>query len=112
MFPDLQSTNALLFVGRDSYIDFNEPTDSSSLTARRLAKGGNGVFALVIEPREFDTALAELKRQQVPTVAPEPIDLRVVWRDGTQGSAARIMSIDKSFTFGARIFVSEPTFPW
>lgn len=112
VFPDLQSTNALLFVGPDSYIDFNEPTDPSSPTARRVAKGGNGVFALVIEPREFDAALAELKRQQVPTVTPDPVELRVVWRDGTQGSAARIVSIDKSFTFGARIFVSEPTFPW
>jgi hypothetical protein len=101
-----------LFVGDDSYIDFNEPTDPQSPTARRLASAGNGAFALVLEPHDFDAAVGALQERAVPTVTREPVDLRVVWRDGTTGSAARIISLDRAFTCGARIFVSEPTFPW
>jgi catechol 2,3-dioxygenase-like lactoylglutathione lyase family enzyme len=112
VFPDLHSTNSLLFVGDDSYVDFNEPTDPQSPTARRLASSGNGAFALVLEPSDFDATVAALRERHVPTVTPDPVDLRVVWRDGTTGSAARIISLDRAFTGGARIFVSEPTFPW
>lgn len=111
-FPDLHSTNSMLFLGDDSYVDFNEPTDPQSPTARRLASSGNGAFALVLEPHDFDAAVASLRAKEVPTVTPEPVDLRVIWRDGTTGSAARIISLDRKFTCGARIFVSEPTFPW
>jgi catechol 2,3-dioxygenase-like lactoylglutathione lyase family enzyme len=112
VFPDLLSTNTLLFIGDDCYIDFNEPTDKDSPTARRLSASGNGAFALVLEPQNFDDALAALRQRGVPTVTPDAVDLRVTWPDGTTGSAARIISIDKAFTGGARIFVSEPTFPW
>jgi hypothetical protein len=36
----------------------------------------------------------------------------VRWKDGTEGSAARIVMVDRSFLDGARIFISAPTFPW
>jgi Glyoxalase/Bleomycin resistance protein/Dioxygenase superfamily len=112
VFPDLHSTNSLMPLGEDCYIDFNQPTDESSPTARRLASQGNGFFALVLEPEDFDRAVAKLAEREVPTVTAEPVELRVIWRDGTPGIAARIISLDRKFTAGARIFVSEPTFPW
>jgi hypothetical protein len=111
-FPDLGTRNRLVFAGPHGYLDFNEPTRPGVPLHKLVERQGSGVYAVVLEPENFDEYVDGLRRSGVPTVTPEPIDLRVRWKDGSEGSAARILMLDRGFVDGARIFISEPTFPW
>jgi hypothetical protein len=112
VFPDLSTTNSLVFVGPDCYLDLNEATDASSPVARQVGRRGNGQFAIVLEPDDLDAAVGTIRSRGVPTSTQAPIDLKVTWPDGRRGTAARIIAVDRDYAYGARIFLSEPTFPW
>ena len=112
VFPDLQTTNSLVFLGQESYLDLNETIGESGPIGRHVSRRGNGQFAVVLEPEDLDAAADFLASRGVPTVTPAPVELRVLWPDGRNGRAARILSIERSYLFGARVFLSEPTFPW
>jgi hypothetical protein len=111
-FPDLGTRNRLVFAGPHAYLDFNEATRPGVPLHKLVERQGSGIYAVVLEPEDFDGYVAGLREAGIPTVTPEPVDLRVRWKNGTEGSAARIVMVDRSFVDGARIFVSEPTFPW
>lgn len=111
-FPDLGVRNRLLFAGPRCYLDLNQPDNDESPMARHLARFGDGIFAVVIEPHDLDQVGADLHQRGVPLLATQPVDLRVQWRDGTHGIAARVLAVNRHFTHGARIFFSAPTFPW
>lgn len=112
VFPELRTTNTLFFLGDESYLDANESIDGRGPIAKQVADRGSGQFAIVLEPRDLDQAVAQIRQRGVPTLTPAPVELGVRWRDGTDGIAARILAIDPSYLFGARVFISEPTFPW
>jgi hypothetical protein len=111
-FPDLGTRNRLVFAGPHGYVDFNEPTRPGVPIHKLVERQGSGIYAVVLEPVDFDGYVEGLEAAGVPTVTPQPIDLRVRWKDGTEGSAARIVMVDRAYVDGARIFVSSPTFPW
>jgi hypothetical protein len=111
-FPDLGTRNRLVFAGPHSYLDFNEAIRAGVPVHKLVERQGSGIYAVVLEPVDFDGYVDGLWSSGVPTVTPRPVDLRVRWKDGSEGSAARIVMVDRSFVDGARIFISEPTFPW
>lgn len=111
-FPDLGTRNRLVFAGPHGYLDFNEATRPGVPLHKLVERQGSGIYAVVLEPVDFDGYVDEVRTQGIPTVTPEPVDLRVRWKDGSEGSAARIVMIDRAFVDGARIFISRPTFPW
>lgn len=110
-FPELGVKNRFFFTGDTCYLDINVPQSNSSPLARQIAKRGSGLFALALEPYDLDAASRQLRENGVPTLVEKPIDLNVQWHDGSSGSAARVLAVDTRFTHGARIFMSEPTFP-
>lgn len=111
-FPELGVHNRLLLAGLDCYVDLNLPARADSPVARQLARTGDGIFAVILEPADLDLATRDLRARGVPTLVDEPVRLRVEWRDGSEGIAARVLAVDRRFTLGARVFLSEPTFPW
>jgi hypothetical protein len=111
-FPDLGTRNRLVFAGQHGYLDFNEAVRPGVPVHKLVERQGSGIYAVVLEPVDFDGYLDGLRSSGVPTVTPRPIDLRVRWKDGSEGSAAQIMMVERAFVDGARIFISEPTFPW
>jgi catechol 2,3-dioxygenase-like lactoylglutathione lyase family enzyme len=111
-FPDVQSTNSLLFAGPHAYLDITEGTSAQSPIRRAADRHGNSIFGVVLQPHSLAEVAKALDVASVPTVAPEPFHLRVEWKDGAVGPAAEVIAIDRTFACGARLFLNVPTFPW
>jgi hypothetical protein len=112
VFPDVGTTNRLVMVGQSSYLDFNEPISDHAPVRKTLQSVGNSAYAIVLEPHDFDGHVARMQADRIPTVTSAPVELRVRWNDGSSGSAARILAVDRGFLHGLRVFISAPTFPW